>query len=149
MSWTSTGSMPHHRAVTSTGRDLFASFAPDERALLGWVAPQLDAAALDEIATADYGAHAQEYRRELTELVHSPWLPDELTWNPGEVLALTRSTRPASRRDHLKRLFACMFLVRAVTNDGDPVASAGRLWTRHGSSESLPAVSPCGFWPGA
>lgn len=119
--------MPHHRSVTGFDRDLFASFAPDERALLGWIAPQLDAAALDEIAMADYGYQAQEHRRELTELVHSPWLPDELTWTPGEVLALTRWTRPASRRDHLQRLFACMFLVRAVTNGGNPVDSAGPL----------------------
>jgi hypothetical protein len=119
--------MPHHRSVTGSDRDLFASFAPDERALLGWVAPQLDAAALDEMATADYGAHLQEYRQELTELVHSPWLPDELTWNPGEVLALTRWARPASRRDHLKRLFACTVLVRAVTLGGNPVDSLGPL----------------------
>jgi hypothetical protein len=119
--------MPHHRSVTWSDPDLLASFAPDERALLGWVVPQLDAAALDEIAAADYGAHVQEYRRELTELVHSPWLPDELTWNPGEVLTLTRSGTPASRRDHLKRLFACMFLVRAVTNGTDPVNSLAPL----------------------
>lgn len=100
---------------------------PGRTRAAGLVAPQLDAAALDEIAMADYGAHVQEYRRELTELVHSPWLPDELTWNPGEVLALTRRTRPARRRDHIQRLFACTFLVRAVTDGGNPVDSAGPL----------------------
>lgn len=109
--------------MTWSERDLLATFAPDERALLRWVAPQLDAAALDEIAAADYGYQALEHHRELSELVHSPWLPDELGWNPGEVLALTRSGTPAGRRDHLKRLFACMFLVRAVTAGGDPVDS--------------------------
>lgn len=119
--------MPHHRSVTGSERDLFASLAPDERALLGWVAPQLDAAALDEIAAADYGAGVQEHRRELAELVHSPWLPDQLAWHPGEVLALTRWARPAGRRDHLKRLFACMFLVRAVNAGGDPVDSLAPL----------------------
>ncbi|RSM72584.1 hypothetical protein DMB66_05450 [Actinoplanes sp. ATCC 53533] len=113
--------------MTWSGLDLLASFAPDERALLGWVAPQLDTASLDEIAAADYGAHVREYRQELTELLHSPWLPDELTWNPGEVLALTRSATPAGRRDHLKRLFACMFLVRAATLGADPVGSLAPL----------------------
>jgi hypothetical protein len=75
--------------VTGSDRDLFAFFAPNERALLAWVAPQLDAAAIEEIATADYGVDVPEYRRALTELVHSPWLPDDLIGNPGEVLALT------------------------------------------------------------
>lgn len=119
--------MPHHRSVTGFDRDLFASFAPDERALLAWVAPQLDDAALDEIAAADYGDHAREYRLSLTDLVHSPWLPEELTWDPGEVLSLTRSTRPTNRRDHLKRLFACTILVRATTYDVDPVRPTGPL----------------------
>jgi hypothetical protein len=52
-----------------------ASLAPDERALLSWVAPQLDAAALDEIATADYGAEVQEHRRghdAETHAIHPP-----------------------------------------------------------------------------
>jgi hypothetical protein len=119
--------MPHHRWVTWSGRDLLASFAPDECALLGWLAPQLDGAALDEIAMADYGAEVQEHRRELTELVHGGRLPRELGWNPGEVLALTRWETPAGRRDHLKRLFACMVLVRAVTAGGDPVDSLAPL----------------------
>jgi hypothetical protein len=113
--------------VTGSDRDLFASFAPDERALLAWVAPQMDAAAIEEIAMADYGADVPENRRALTELVHSPWLPDDLNWNPGEVLALTRWMTPASRRDHLKRLFACTLLVRAVTADGNPVDSLAPL----------------------
>lgn len=119
--------IPHHRSVTALDRDLFASFAPDERALLAWVAPQLDAATIEEIAAADYGEHVPEYRGELTELVHSPWLPDVLTWNPGAVLALTRSRTPAGRRDHLKRLFACLFLVRAVTDEAGPVDSLAPL----------------------
>jgi hypothetical protein len=113
--------------VTGSDRELFASFGPNERALLAWVAPQLDAAAIEEIAAADYGVDVPEYRRALTELVHSPWLPDDLIGNPGEVLALTRWTTPASRRDHLKRLFACTLLVRAVTADGIPVDSLAPL----------------------
>ena len=117
--------MPHHRSVTCS--DLLASFAPDERALLAWVAPQLDAAAIEEIAKADYGFDVPGYRRALTDLVHSPWLPDDLIQNPGEVLALTRSTTPTSRREHLQRLFACTLLVRAVTADGNPVDSLAPL----------------------
>jgi hypothetical protein len=113
--------------VTGSERDLFASLAPDERALLAWVAPQLDAATLDDIAAADYGAQAREHRQALDELVHSPWLPEELRWIPGEVLALTRWGTPTARRDHLKRLFVCMFMVRAVTADGSPVDSLAPL----------------------
>jgi hypothetical protein len=125
MPWTPAGSLPHHRAVT--GSDLFASFAPDERALLRWVAPQLDATAIEEIAAADYGFDVPGNRRELTALVHSPWLPDELIRDPAEVLALTRWTEPADRRGHLKRLFACTLLVRARTAAGNPVDSLAPL----------------------
>ena len=53
-------------------------------------------AMIEEIAAADYGEHIPQYRGELTELVHSRRLPDELTWNPGAVLALTRS-QPAAQ----------------------------------------------------
>ncbi|MFB9445641.1 hypothetical protein Dvina_33385 [Dactylosporangium vinaceum] len=113
--------------MTGTDRDLFAALGPDERALLAWVAPQLDADAIDTIAAADYGADIPQYRRALTELVHSPWLPDHLIGNPAEVLALTRWTAPADRRGHLQRLFACTLLVRAVTADGNPVDSLAPL----------------------
>jgi hypothetical protein len=119
--------MPHHRAVTGSDRDLFASFAPDERALLAWVAPQLDAAAIDEIAAADYGFDVPGYRQGVTDLVRSPGLPGELFGNPAEVLALTRWTTPSDRRGHLRRLFACTLLVRAVTADGNPVDSLAPL----------------------
>ncbi|MEV6306461.1 hypothetical protein AB0M02_44125 [Actinoplanes sp. NPDC051861] len=113
--------------MAGSDRDLFASFDPNERALLAWVAPQLDAAAIDEIAAADYGFDVPGNRRALTDLVHSPWLPDDLTGNPGEVLALTRWTTPADRRGHLQRLFACTLLTRAVTADGNPVDSLAPL----------------------
>jgi hypothetical protein len=49
--------------VTGSDRDLFASFAPDERTLMAWAAAQLDAAAIEEIATADYGVDVPQYRR--------------------------------------------------------------------------------------
>lgn len=121
------GPILHHGSVTGFDRDLFASFAPDERALLAWVAPQVDAAMIDEIAVADYGEHLLEFRAELTELVHSPWLPDELPWNPGEVLALMRSQTPAGRRDHIRQLFSCLLLVRAATAQAGPVDSLAPL----------------------
>ncbi|GIJ46215.1 hypothetical protein Val02_31010 [Virgisporangium aliadipatigenens] len=113
--------------MAGSARDLFASLAPDERALHRWVAPRLDPAALEEIAAADYGVDVPEHRRALDDLVHSPWLPDRLAWHPGEVLALTRWGRPTDRRGHLGRLFACVFLVRAVTAGDDPVDSLGPL----------------------
>ena len=113
--------------VTGSDRDLFASLAPNERALLAWVAPQLDAADIEEIAEADYGVDVPAYRRALNDLVHSSWLPDDLRRDPAEVLALTRWTTPAGRRGHLRRLFACTLLVRAVTADGNPVDSLAPL----------------------
>lgn len=117
--------MAHHRAVTDS--DLFASFAPDERVLLAWVAPQLDAAAIGAMAVADHGARADEYRRALDDLAHSRWLPDEIGWMPGSVLTLTRSHDPAGQRDHVRRLFVCTLLVRASTPDADPVDSLAPL----------------------
>lgn len=114
-------------AVTGTDRDVIASFDPDERALLAWVAPQLDDAAIEAIAAADYGFDVPGHRRELTELVRSPWLPEELLGGVAEVLALTRWTTPSDRQGHLQRLFACTLLVRASTADGGPVDSLARL----------------------
>ncbi|MBI4939231.1 MAG: hypothetical protein HY830_00610 [Actinobacteria bacterium] len=113
--------------MTGPDRDVIAALSPDERALLAWVAPQLDAAAIDTIAAADYGFDVPGHRRELTELVRSPWLPEQLIGGAAEVLALTRWTTPRDRRGHLERLFACTLLVRAATSDGDPVNSLAPL----------------------
>ncbi|MEU4159178.1 hypothetical protein [Actinoplanes sp. NPDC026670] len=148
--------------MTGTDRDLFASFAPfspDERSLLRWVAPQLDAALIEEIAAADYGFDIPGYREGLLELVHSPWLPDVLIQDTAEVLALTRWTDPDSPRDHLKRLFACTLLVRATTAGANPVDSLARLvdsaWAlgEPARSAAVPFLAWCrlnlpGDWPG-
>jgi hypothetical protein len=113
--------------VTGSAVDPFEAFAPNEHALLDWVSPLMDDAALDEIAAADYGYHAREHRGALTDLLYLSKLPDWLDWYPGEVLALTRWGTPVDRRDHLKRLFACLFMVRAATPDGEPVGSLALL----------------------
>ncbi|BEL03931.1 hypothetical protein Q0Z83_021220 [Actinoplanes sichuanensis] len=131
----------HHQAVTGPDRSFspfsplsplspfspFSPFSPDERALLRWVAPRMDDALIEEIAAADYGFDIPGNREGLLELVHSPWLPDELIQDPAEVLALTRWSTPSSERDRLKRLFACTLLVRARTAGGNPVDSLAPL----------------------
>jgi len=104
---------------------------PSELALRDWVAPQLDASMVDEIAAAAYGVDVAEHRRAIEQLRHVRRLPEELSWHPEEVLALTRwSTVDGSqlgpevaRRLHLMRLFCCLVLVRATTADGRPVNS--------------------------
>lgn len=115
------------RRVHGAHRDVIAALHPDERALHRWVAPQLDQASIEEIAAADYGVDVPGHRRALTDLVRSPWLPEELIGTPADVLALTRWTTPSDRPGHLQRLFACTLLVRAVTADGNPVATLGPL----------------------
>lgn len=114
---------------------LLAVLHPSELALRDWVAPQLDASMVDEIATADYGVDVGEHRRAIEELRRARRLPDELSWHPEEVLALTRWSTvddsqlnpAAARRLHLMRLFCCLVLVRATTTYGSPVNSVTPL----------------------
>src|SRR5687768_7889198 len=102
---------------------LLALLHPSELALRDWVAPQLDASMVDEIAAADYGVDAGEHRRAIEELRRARRLPNELSWHPEEALALTRWSTvdaaqlspTAARRLHLMRLFSCLALVRATT----------------------------------
>lgn len=105
---------------------LLAVLHPSELALRDWVAPQLDASMMDEIATADYGVDAGEHRHAIEELRRARRLPNELSWHPEEVLALTRWSTvdgsqlslAAARRLHLMRLVCCLVLVRATTTYG-------------------------------
>jgi hypothetical protein len=114
---------------------LLAVLHPSEQALREWVEPQLDASMVDQIAAADHGVDAAEHRRAIEELRRARRLPDELSWHPEEVLALTRWSTvdgsqlslPAARRLHLMRLFCCLVLVRATTTYGSPVNSVTPL----------------------
>jgi hypothetical protein len=117
-------------AAQSALAQLLGVLHPSELALRDWVRPRLTASMLEEIAAADYGFDVDENRRALEELRTDPWLPDELSWHPEEVLALTRWSavdvrlNPVeARRVHLMRIFCCLVLVRASTRDGSPVNS--------------------------
>jgi len=113
------GDCPQERSVRLVASDpalarLLALLHPSELALRDWVAPQLDASMVEEIAAADYGVDAAEHRDAVEELRRVGRLPTELAWHPAEVLRLTRwSTVDSSklgpvtaRRLHLMRLFA-------------------------------------------
>lgn len=115
--------------------DLLDLLHPSELVLRDWVAPQLDASMLKEIAQADYGVDVDEHLYALEELRSAGRLPEELDWRPQEVLRLTRwSTMDDPRlspeavhRRHLMRLFSCLVLVRVATADGSPVNSVTPL----------------------
>lgn len=108
---------------------LLAPLDPAELALRNWVAPQLSASMVDEIARGDYSVDVDEHRRAIEELLRVRRLPGELSWHPAEVLSLARSyglsgspsDPETARRGHLIRLFSCVVLVRA--GDGSPVNS--------------------------
>ena len=114
---------------------LLALLHPSELALRDWVAPQLDGSMVEEVASADYGVDVAEHRRAIEELRRVRRLPNELSWHPEEVLALTRWSTvdgtqhfaAAARRLHLMRLFCCLVLVRAATASGYPVNSVTPL----------------------
>ncbi|GAA1534083.1 hypothetical protein GCM10009827_060210 [Dactylosporangium maewongense] len=94
---------------------------PSELALRDWVRTRLNASIIREIAALDYGMRVDGHRRAIEELLVARRLPDELEWEPGEVLSLCASTPIADRhpvpgsagwRAHVARLFACTILTR-------------------------------------
>jgi hypothetical protein len=106
---------------------LLAELQPAELVLRDWVAPQLDASMLDELAAADYGSDVEEHRRAIDSLLTADRLPDRLAWHPSEVLELMRWSMPddpawepgsTGRRGHLLRLFSCLVLVAIYTGYG-------------------------------
>jgi hypothetical protein len=122
---------------------LLESFSPAETALLDWVAPHLDAAAVDEIAAADYGQDYPEHRRAIAGLLGSRRIPERMDWVPVEVLSLVRWSPPADERAHLMRLFCSLVLMRVATDQtvGGPVQALTPL------VESALALGPAALPP--
>lgn len=101
---------------------LLDDLRPAELALRDWVRIRLNATIVREMAHLDYGRQADEHRRGIEELLVVNRLPEELPWNPGEVLELSshepltgkqRRSGWAGERGHVARLFSCLVLVRA------------------------------------
>ena len=102
---------------------------PSETALRDWVRTRLNASIVLHIANLDYGWRAEEHRNAIEDLLAARRLPDELEWEPREVLSLCSHTPIADRhpvpgtdgwRDHVARLFSCMMLTR--TGEGGTLA---------------------------
>jgi hypothetical protein len=94
---------------------------PSECALLDWIGETINRPLLQEISLNDYGEDSAEHLSAIqTQLAPNPplGLPP---WYPCEVLELERwnqpertyrGTRPEGARGHLKRLLACLILLR-------------------------------------
>lgn len=101
---------------------LLDGLRPAELALRDWGRTRLNASIVREIALLDHGKQVEEHRRGIEELLVVNRLPEELPWNPGEVLELAshepltgKQLRPewAGERGQVARLFSCLVLVRA------------------------------------
>ncbi len=101
---------------------------PDREELLACIARQVTDDMLREIARADYGEDAAAHFDALVGIRDLYDVPAPLDWVPGEVLDLTRWSRPDEahdatpervRRGHLCRAFACCaLLLESAANDG-------------------------------
>jgi len=100
---------------------LFRMATPSECALVEWLKTQVTLTMLEEISTNDYGQTTAEHLAGIqAQLTANPPM-GLLPWCPGEVLQLERWTEPdqpyreqppSRERGHLKRLLACVILLR-------------------------------------
>ncbi|MDR3425449.1 MAG: hypothetical protein P4M13_10335 [Alphaproteobacteria bacterium] len=103
----------------------FPAFLQDkprsERSLFDYLCckinPKID---LVKISEADYGMDAKEHYEKLFQIYSTGEMPRPLTWNPREVLELTKWSQPDDpkwkpgtygERDHLQRAFSCCVLL--------------------------------------
>src|SRR5580700_338580 len=94
---------------------------PSECALLDWVRTKVTLPLLEEISANDYGEETADHLAGIqAQLAPNPTL-GLLPWCPREVLQLERWNEPDSgspdrppsdERGHLKRLLACVILLR-------------------------------------
>jgi len=111
---------------------LLDQLGPAELALRDWLRTRLNASLVREMSNLDHGMQTDDHRQGIEELLVTNRLPQELPWNPGEVLRLSShepltgpQCRPgwAGERGHVARLFSCLVLVRA----DDTLVPAGKL----------------------
>ncbi len=81
----------------------------DPAGLFTWLCSQVNQEVLVSIANADYGSGAERNLTMLQNIVRTELVPQSLTWNPREVLELTRWSQGPDV-NHLERAFACAIL---------------------------------------
>lgn len=91
-------------------------FEPDASGLFDHLRARLTPAQLEQIAMADYGFEAALHRAHLEQIVADGRLPPRLTWNPGEVLRLTRWSE-GERTDHVARAFCATMIILCSDDD--------------------------------
>jgi hypothetical protein len=99
-----------------------SAFEPSADTLLDRLRERVDDEILEEIAGCDYDFDAPDNLRELRRIRDTGKTPAPMTWNPEEVLCLTRWSEPDERvrdeakraRGHVMRAFACAALLRAA-----------------------------------
>lgn len=138
---------------------LLDGLRPAELPLRDWVRTRLNASIVREIALLDHGKQVEEHRRGIEELLVVNQVPQELPWNPAEVLELAsheplngKQLRPewAGERGQVARLFCCLVLVRA-DDTHVPAAKLAQLIEseqpapgRHGGSATRGPASAAG-----
>jgi hypothetical protein len=81
-------------------------------ALFDWLRTRMTPELLTRIAHADYGMDADKHLAALRDLCATGLVPNELAWEPHEVLALCRWSS-GERVNHLERAFCCVLLCLA------------------------------------
>jgi hypothetical protein len=108
---------------------------PAELLLRDWAGTRLNISLVLELAALDYGEDVDEHRQGIEWLLVAARLPEELPYHPGEVLSLSSwrevddpERRPGSAgwREHVKRLFSCLIVLR-VSDTVQPVGSLASL----------------------
>jgi hypothetical protein len=114
---------------------LLVRLNPSRIDLMSRLARLLDQSMIKDIARADYGYGEEENVAVIQEICRTHEVPKPLEWEPGEVMALVRWSRPEDpdwgpgghgRRGHIMRAFCCASLLhdphRGAGNSNDSVA---------------------------
>jgi len=105
-----------------------------ECGLLEWLRIRVSPLMLEEISKNDRGDQCAEHLAAIKTQLGATKPPlGELPWCPLEVLELERWAMPESEHDHIRRLFACMILLRNAAY----VADASKVDFVEGSASTL------------
>jgi hypothetical protein len=84
--------------------------------LFDWLRARVTREQLLNIAGTDYGNHTEIHLGALEQICSSGLVPIELSWHPGEVVALTRWSE-GDGVDHVERALSCVLLCLAARDD--------------------------------
>ena len=84
---------------------------PHPDALLRAISPHITDGMLEEIAHVDYHEEVEGHLAGLLPIRNEARFPTSMQWCPGEVLALTRSSRPVEERGRWMCAFASAALI--------------------------------------